>query len=78
MHPVLAGAEIDRAHGQAVQDVADLVRAQPVDPRRVPVAEIAGEVALVGEPETERECSFRVRDTVRHGAYPPFGRDASQ
>ncbi len=53
MHPVLAGAEVYGAHGQAVEDGADLIWPQPVDPGRIAVAEAAGEIALIGQPETE-------------------------
>ena len=55
MHPVLAGAEIDRADGQPLDHGAHLVEGEPVDPRRVAVAERAGQVALVREPDAQRE-----------------------
>src|SRR5262249_50129680 len=59
VHAVLAGAEVDRAHGQPRHDCAHLLMRQAIDPGRVAITEIAGEVALVGEPESEREAHRR-------------------
>ena len=56
MQAILAGSQIDRPHGYAVHDGADLVERQPVDARGVAIAEGAREIALVGQAQAEREC----------------------
>ena len=72
MHPVLAGAEIDRAHRQSRQHVPHLGKAQPVRARWVAVAERAGEIALVGQAEPEGEAPLRRnRGLEGHRGRPP-------
>ncbi len=84
MQPVLARAEIDGAHRQAFDHRAYVGKTEPVDPPRIPVAEAAGQIAVVGQPETQRELYVlrlggrACRDGRRHvrgapGLHDPCG-----
>ena len=64
VHSVLAGAEVHRANGQPLDHGAHLIEGEPVDPRRVPVAERAGQVALVREPDAERKLRGSLVDAA--------------
>jgi hypothetical protein len=56
VEPVLAGTEVHGADREAIEHGADLLRVEPVRARWVPVAKRAGQVALVGEAEAQREA----------------------
>ncbi len=58
VHAVLARPEVDRADGQAVEHGADLIEAEAVHPRRIAVAEAAGQVAFIRKAEAEREAAL--------------------
>src|SRR5207248_4626071 len=66
MHPVLTGAEINRAYRQTFHDSLHLVERETVRASRITVTKGAREIALVGEPEPERNTGIR-RDHQRCG-----------
>src|SRR5262250_2193746 len=59
MHTVLTGAEIHRAHGKAVHDGLHLIERETVRASRIAIAKRAGQIALVGEAEPERNTGVR-------------------
>src|SRR5262245_2809718 len=59
MQAILAGAEIYRAHWQAVHHCSDLFERHAVHPGWSAIAERAREIALVSEPETECKPPLR-------------------
>src|SRR5262249_17153693 len=68
MHAILTGAEINRAHGQAIHDSFDLIERKPVRTSRVAIAKGAGEITFVGKTEPKRNvpgmiASLRIRFT---------------
>ena len=59
MHAVLTCAEIHRAYGQAFHNCLHLLQGETVRASWIAVAEGAGEIALVGEAEPERNSGLR-------------------
>ncbi len=59
MHAVLAGAEIHRPYGQAFHHGLHLIQRKTIRASRIAVAEGAGQITLVGEPEPERNTGIR-------------------
>jgi hypothetical protein len=59
MHAVLPGAQIHRADGQSFHDGPHLIQREAIGAGWIPIAEGAGEVALVGESEPERNRGIR-------------------
>src|SRR6266850_46715 len=59
MHAVLTGAEIHRAYWQAFHHCHYLIEGETIRSSRIAVAEGAGEITFVGEPEPERNTGIR-------------------
>lgn len=59
MHAVLTGAEIHRSYGQAFHDCFHLIQGETIRASWIAVAEGAGEIALVGKAEPERNTGIR-------------------
>src|SRR6202158_5315066 len=59
MHAVLPGAEIHRPYGQAFHDCLHLIQGETIRASRIAVAEGAGKIAFVGEPEPERNTIIK-------------------
>src|SRR5215467_10507633 len=59
MHSVLTGAKIHRAHGKAVHDCPHLIQGETVRASWIAITKRAGEIALVGEAESERNTGVR-------------------
>jgi len=57
--PFFAGTEVDRADWQSFHDGLHLIEGETIGTGRIPVAEGAGEVALVGKAEAERNHCIR-------------------
>src|SRR5713226_9031425 len=53
MHAVLTSAEIHRAHGQPFHHCLHLIKGETIRASRIAVAEGAGKITFVGEPEPE-------------------------
>src|SRR5207249_9775281 len=59
MHAVLTGAEIHRPYGQAFHDCLHLIQGETIRAGWIAVAEGAGKITFVGEPEPERKTGIR-------------------
>src|SRR5215469_15770602 len=63
MHPVLARAQIHGADRQPFHNRPNLIQRETVGARGIAIAESALEVALIGEPEPERDPDVRTPRT---------------
>ena len=59
MHAVLSGAEIHRPNGQAFHYCLHLIQGETISASWIAVAESAGEITLIGQPEPERDILIR-------------------